>query len=166
MTIQQIGELEVFRRFAEVCPSPLLLNTVEQPLPPAPDLLCQLQDGSSLAFELTQAEDFIGKKRRKGKVRPITAQELERTGGSFRMPVTPLAIVRRVREKLGKPYESDCPIHLLAWSMTASVDEREVWLEKLQRRIERHGPEPFQRIWVFGYAASSIVWDSGDLSSC
>ena len=54
---RQQEELEVFREFANVCPLSLLANTAQNRPEPEPDILCELQSGEKLAFELTQCTD-------------------------------------------------------------------------------------------------------------
>ena len=52
---QKEREMYIFGAFAKVCP--LEITSFESKDPPEPDILCQLKDGSSLAFELTEAVD-------------------------------------------------------------------------------------------------------------
>jgi hypothetical protein len=55
---QKLGERIVFREFANVCPLPLLPATARTGDDP-PDVLCDLQSGETLAFELVSIEDQI-----------------------------------------------------------------------------------------------------------
>ena len=52
---QKKREKYIFGEFTRVCP--LDIVSFESKNPPEPDILCQLKDGSSLAFELTEAVD-------------------------------------------------------------------------------------------------------------
>jgi hypothetical protein len=54
---QEEEELTVFGEFAKVCPLPLLLNTAQNRPTPEPDILCDIESGEKLAFELGQCED-------------------------------------------------------------------------------------------------------------
>jgi hypothetical protein len=57
-------ELTVFSDFATACPLPLLSQTAKKQRPPAPDVLCDLQSGESLLFELVRTEDSEAIRRR------------------------------------------------------------------------------------------------------
>src|SRR5688500_5118887 len=54
---QQREELMVFNEFGKVCPLPLILDTARIRPEPEPDILCELECGEMLAFELRQCED-------------------------------------------------------------------------------------------------------------
>jgi hypothetical protein len=51
-------ELTVFREFAKLCPLPLDSGTA-RPGPDPPDILCELESGETLAFELVSCEDEV-----------------------------------------------------------------------------------------------------------
>ena len=76
------------------------------------------------------------------------------------------AVAAGVRAKLRTEYASSCPIHLLAWSCTASIAESEMWKQDVAAVLRSNGWGPFDRIWVFGIGESTIVWDSGPATSC
>ncbi|HET6889790.1 MAG TPA: hypothetical protein VFH31_01705, partial [Pyrinomonadaceae bacterium] len=54
MTEQAELERDVFRRFAEIAPMAIALESVQNRMPPEPDILCKLQSGKSVAFELVE----------------------------------------------------------------------------------------------------------------
>lgn len=54
---QKHEEKLVFGEFAKVCSLTLKLETAESRPEPEPDILCELQTGEKLAFELTSADD-------------------------------------------------------------------------------------------------------------
>ena len=54
---QKRDEVEVFRRFANVCPLNICLDFVQTQQPPKPDIICQLADGGKIEFELSEAVD-------------------------------------------------------------------------------------------------------------
>jgi len=52
------NEIRIFKNFAEVCPYSIDLNSVEKiESERKPDILCNLSDGSTIAFELVQCID-------------------------------------------------------------------------------------------------------------
>jgi len=51
---QEHEEMTVFGEFAKVCPLPLLLNTAQNRPTPEPDILCDIESGKKLAFELAK----------------------------------------------------------------------------------------------------------------
>jgi len=53
---QKHEEMAVFREFAKVCPLPLVPKTARLGVDP-PDVLCHLESGETLAFELVSCED-------------------------------------------------------------------------------------------------------------
>lgn len=59
---QECGEQLVFGEFAKACPLPLIPETAESRPEPEPDILCDLQTGGKIAFELTSADDPDGQK--------------------------------------------------------------------------------------------------------
>lgn len=58
------NELNVFRRFVAVCPLRIEPNFIDKREPPEPDILCRLNDGSHIAFELVSANDADAQRRR------------------------------------------------------------------------------------------------------
>ncbi|CAB1055350.1 hypothetical protein D1BOALGB6SA_83 [Olavius sp. associated proteobacterium Delta 1] len=50
-------ELRIFRSFAEVCELPIDVMTIEKREPPEPDILCKINDGGTITFELTELID-------------------------------------------------------------------------------------------------------------
>ncbi len=55
---KQQQELDVFREFAKVCALPLQASNARNCEPPEPDILCELESGKKLAFELVSVEDM------------------------------------------------------------------------------------------------------------
>ena len=56
-TQQELAELATFRRFAEVCPLAIDVESIENRLPPEPDIMCRLSSGEEIAFELVEIID-------------------------------------------------------------------------------------------------------------
>jgi hypothetical protein len=54
---QEREDMAVFGEFAKMCPLPLLSNTAQNRPKPEPDILCDIESGEKLAFELGQCED-------------------------------------------------------------------------------------------------------------
>lgn len=50
-------EMRIFRRFAAICALPLSTESAENRYPPEPDILCKVEGGSAIAFELVQIID-------------------------------------------------------------------------------------------------------------
>lgn len=66
MRDKESDEMTVFREFAEARPLPFNLETVENRKPPEPDILCGLDGGGAVAFELVSAEDETADKANPG----------------------------------------------------------------------------------------------------
>ena len=54
---QAENELKIFRKFAEICPYSIDINSIEKREPPEPDILCKMVDGEMLAFEIVVGLD-------------------------------------------------------------------------------------------------------------
>jgi hypothetical protein len=157
---QQQEEFDVFLKFAAACPLPILVNAATNRPDPEPDILCGLCCGEMLAFELVQAEDVTTYTNANGKVRVASIQEKESKPGVHFSVVSP-SIVDKVKKKLDKNYETDHPIHLLAWSDTALIRELPFWQDDL-RTLLTNGMGQFKRVWVFGRTEKVIVFDSNE----
>lgn len=57
MNQQGSNEIRVFKKFADIAPHPIDINSIIKKEPPEPDISCNLSDGSSLAFELVECID-------------------------------------------------------------------------------------------------------------
>lgn len=57
MDKQSENELRIFKQFAAQCPYPIDFKSIEKRNPPEPDILCQLSNGTPLAFELVECID-------------------------------------------------------------------------------------------------------------
>jgi len=68
---QRQEELAVFRRFVQVCPLPICLDSVESRSEPEPDIRCALEDHTVLAFELTEILDKTVARRRNAMYRAL-----------------------------------------------------------------------------------------------
>jgi hypothetical protein len=75
------------------------------------------------------------------------------------------AVADGISEKLQNAYASSYPIHLLAWSYTASIAESELWKQDVAAVLRSLGWGPYAHIWVFGVGESAIAWDSGPTPS-
>lgn len=51
------GELTVFRSFMSACPLAIIPNSIRKRQPPEPDILCEIDGGDLLAFEITEIVD-------------------------------------------------------------------------------------------------------------
>ena len=56
-TKQKQIEREVFEKFASICPIGICLDSIHQPAPPKPDILCKDKNGNIIEFELGEAVD-------------------------------------------------------------------------------------------------------------
>jgi len=54
LTPQQKEELEVFSDFSEVSPEPIIRDSIEPMIPPAPDILCYIEGKGTVGFELVR----------------------------------------------------------------------------------------------------------------
>lgn len=54
---QKYRELLIFKEFAEVSPLCIDINSIESRDPPEPDIVCLLQNGNYVYFELTELID-------------------------------------------------------------------------------------------------------------
>jgi hypothetical protein len=75
MSAKQQGEMMVFREFAAACPLPLLIGDAENREPPEPDILCPVEAGEKLAFELVEAADVTTDKANPGQEVAVTKYE-------------------------------------------------------------------------------------------
>lgn len=50
------GERAIFKSFARICPLGIDVESIESRLPDEPDILCRLENGSTIAFEVTSAD--------------------------------------------------------------------------------------------------------------
>ena len=50
-------EMRIFRRFAAICALPLSTESAESRYPPEPDILCKVEGGGEIAFELVKIID-------------------------------------------------------------------------------------------------------------
>jgi hypothetical protein len=57
MNEQDKNEIRIFKHFAELCPYSINPASIIKQNPPALDILCQLSDGSYIAFELVESID-------------------------------------------------------------------------------------------------------------
>jgi len=56
-TKQKQEERKVFEKFASICPIGICLDSIQQPDPPKPDILCKDTNGNIIEFELGEAVD-------------------------------------------------------------------------------------------------------------
>lgn len=103
MNTQQVEEISVFRKFAEVCPLRLSLESTKNL---DPGILCDLANGEKLTVKLVSVED-------------VAEPTFYAHAGN--------SIADRVSGELAKH-----PTHLLAWSHTASAAEPGHWRRDLQ----------------------------------
>lgn len=54
---QALTEQKIFRRFAEVCPLAICLDSIEKRQPPQPDILCEIKGKGKVAFEMVELVD-------------------------------------------------------------------------------------------------------------
>jgi hypothetical protein len=55
MSNLSLTETQVVAAFASVCPYGIIVTSIEKRYPPAPDVRCQISDGSYVAFEVTES---------------------------------------------------------------------------------------------------------------
>lgn len=243
---QQEEERTVFGEFAAICPLRLRPETATSGKPPCPDILCELETGERLAFELVSCADttvhtkniavtktetderklecalmeqyttamckgqvsnpeqfhyqtikvqftegssfkqcreaipqVIGVLCEDGsldqkidlkRIESIQCRSWKRQGGPYAGPMFDVGsalqvetcVVEQVKKKFAKKYDSTYPIHLVAWSDTASAEELEMLgiNTALVELFRSDGKGPFERIWVLGRSRSSIAFDS------
>ncbi len=50
-------ELNIFKRFLKISPYRTRVHSIRKKMPPEPDIICRLHDGSQIAFELVEIID-------------------------------------------------------------------------------------------------------------
>jgi hypothetical protein len=123
--------------------------------------------------ELGPGVHGIGKKP----IRSIECTRWSMTPSSYKGPMfdcngigihVAVSIVDKIRNKvLDKTYESDAPIHLLAWSLTASEEEMKLsgQNQELADFLKSNGMGLFTRIWVFDLSGKAIAFDSASIDN-
>jgi len=57
MDRQAKEEIRIFREFAKIFPYTIVLSSIRKEEPPKPDIYCELEDGTPIAFELVECID-------------------------------------------------------------------------------------------------------------
>lgn len=57
MNPQDKREIAIFKKFAQICPHHIVIDSVMKEKPPKPDISCKLSDGNTIAFELVESID-------------------------------------------------------------------------------------------------------------
>jgi len=50
-------EIKIFKKFADICPCRIYINSIKKKDPPEPDIFCKLENGLELSFELVECLD-------------------------------------------------------------------------------------------------------------
>jgi hypothetical protein len=135
-------ERSVFRDFAEAARLPLVRGSIESRPPPEPDILCTVEGGTRVAFELVCLVDQD--------LAHVTAQAIanpaEPRGVWFDDPT-----FERIREKLvAKEYKTVHPMELLAWGDDTLLP-RSSWEPMFADQVRAlfdSTPSRFRRLWV------------------
>lgn len=68
-------------------------------------------------------------------------------------------VIKAVREKFGKTYETNHSIHLLVFNDHHSLGPDCIWLDKTKKYVQQNLPDsPFKRVWVFDKCSSKIAY--------
>jgi hypothetical protein len=147
-------ERAVFREFAEAAGLRLVPDSIQSRPPPEPDILCTLENGERVAFELVRLVDQD--------LAHVTAKAIDD-------PDHPQAVwfgdptFESIEEKFEKDYVTPHPIELLAWGGDTLLP-RDVWVPTFETRLRAlfdSKPLRFRRLWVFNagrLAAKDPIW--------
>lgn len=73
-------------------------------------------------------------------------------------------MTERITEKFSKEYECNFPIELLVHSSLVSLQPEILWLDKVHNLVPANVQNsPFQRVWIFDYVESNIIYVYPDL---
>jgi hypothetical protein len=143
---KEIAELEIFSRFIQKSSFSVIPRSVKhgRHLQKEPDILCSLESGQSLAFELTRS------------IAPEFAIALKKnenfTWGADVIEAT-------VRKKLCKEYHVDCPVDLLIYTDARTGSNDDNIIAKIQPILQCRGLGPFRKVWLFGDGVHEIATD-------
>jgi hypothetical protein len=139
-------EKQVFLEFIQKSGLPIDLDSVENRVPPEPDILCRHQTQGFIAFELVSLRDAdIARTTAPGKTESVSMWTADPT------PQT-------ICHKLQKHYATPHPLELLCYTMLL-VTPDDIIIPTVQHIIELRGLGMFRRMWLLG---ERCVWRSGE----
>jgi hypothetical protein len=143
-------ELKVFSAFADRCGLPIVPGSAEKREPPEPDILCKLQTGETLAFELAEAcaPEFAAAISSALQGHPHSA-----VWGDDVSEAT-------IQKKLSNTYPVDCQVELLLYANGRTIMPDDFILGKIEP-IVRHGCGQYRRIWFLGEGVHVVAQRGG-----
>jgi len=132
-------ELKVFASFANRSGIPIVPGSAQKREPPEPDILCELETGEALAFELAEAcaPEFAAAQTtavRDGVSSAVWGEDVS---------------VATLRKKLSKAYPVACDVELLLYTNGRTVLADDTIQAKLEP-ILQDGIGQYKRVWFFG----------------
>jgi hypothetical protein len=132
-------EIAVFREFATRCQLPIVQDSIRKgdPNSSEPDILCELDSGGPLAYELAEAcaPEFASAQTRALKT------GVEFTWGNDVSDKTVLS-------KIQKRYGVDCPVELLIYTNGRTALPEDAIAARIELVIQEHGQGQFERTWL------------------
>jgi len=143
---QDQDELTVFHKFAKHFPSPIQIDSIRKCDASEPDILCQLQNGTPLYFELVECID-------ERLARSIYGGFNE--GGFFEDDL----YVACIRDKFGKRYKTGAHrCDLLAYFDLQPIIPERSWRAGVEAFIEKHVKEtPFHKVWIYSVPQDKVI---------
>jgi hypothetical protein len=134
-----IIELNVFESFAKKCGIPIVPGSAQKREPSEPDILCVLESGEALAFELAEA---------------CAPEFAAATTTAIRKGVSPAVwgadvSADTIRKKLSKTYLVACDVQLLLYTNGRSVLPDDV-IKAMVEPIFQDGIGQYSHVWLFG----------------
>lgn len=139
---QQKEELSVFENFMLVCEYPIIKESVELQAPPKPDILCRLQTGVTVEFELTNSIDQqLARKMNDSKI-------LDKGGFSNNDPIERMILdkIEKLRNGKYKRSAERCELLVYLGMMPIFPHQQRTIPQFLERNKKI---QIFDRIWVF-----------------
>ena len=143
-------ELKIFSDFADRRGLPIVPGSAEKREPPEPDILCTLQTGEALAFELAEA----------------CAPQFAAAISSALKGHAPSAVwgddvsEATIQKKLSKTYPVNCQVELLLYANGQTIMPDDYILGKIEP-IVRHGCGQYRRIWFLGEGIHVVAQRGG-----
>jgi len=138
-------ELAFFEKFAKLADLGVVPGSAQKMLPPAPDILCRLENGERVAFELAEAcaPEFNAEiaRLRHGDVGAVWGDDVSDD---------------TVRKKLRKRYNTEHPVELLLYRNGASALPDLQIIGKVEG-VLGSGLGQFRRVWFLGDALHCIA---------
>lgn len=139
---QQKEELAVFENFMRVCEYSIIKESIKQQSPPKPDMLCELETGVTIEFELTKSIDQqLAQKMNDCRI-------LDKGGFNNDDPIERMILDKTHKFKEGKYERGAQRFELLVYlgSMPIFPRQQKTIPQFLERNKNLQG---FDRIWIF-----------------